>query len=47
MNIDGPTKLHVPGYDKPQTFGEIMTFDYPVLNSGKFILNEDAQKESS
>ncbi|KAL4218595.1 hypothetical protein ACF0H5_021185 [Mactra antiquata] len=37
VSVEGPTKLNVPGYDRPQTFGEIISFDYPVLNSDERI----------
>jgi hypothetical protein len=37
VDVKGPTRLSVPGYSKPQVFGEMASFDYPVLNSGLFL----------
>lgn len=39
LRINGPTKIHVPGFDNPVTFGEMYSFSYPLVNdlSGRSI----------
>lgn len=39
LRINGPTKVSVPGFDEPVTFGELFTFSYPLYNdlSGRTI----------
>lgn len=35
--IDGPTKIDVPGYDKKIEFGVLTYFKYPIEGTGEFI----------
>ncbi|XP_053381179.1 valine--tRNA ligase-like [Mercenaria mercenaria] len=37
VSLEGPTRMSVPGYSKPQVFGEMASFDYPVVNSDERI----------
>lgn len=39
MQLNGPTRLKVPGYDKPVLFGKIYDFAYRVADSGMFVAN--------
>lgn len=34
INIDGPTNIPVPGYEKPIPFGTLFHFAYKLHNSG-------------
>ena len=34
LDIEGPTRIVVPGYQKKVEFGFMYDFDYPILNSG-------------
>ncbi|WAR30322.1 SYVC-like protein [Mya arenaria] len=36
--VEKPTKLKLPGYEKPVTFGEITSFAYPVMGSEEEIV---------
>jgi len=43
MELTGPTKIAVPGHLKKYEFGVIITFAYPLENSGMYNISSSVR----